>query len=80
MKTTIALAISLIYFIDSEINQYHYRQDEKWYEQTILDLTVKLAKSETSMESLKLELEETKVDLVRKDYKPSRTKFDPSKL
>ena len=79
MKTTIALAISLIYFIDSEINQYHYRQDEQWYEQTILDLTVKLAKSEVAVEDLKMSLTDAQVTKIKQCYKPSK-KLDPTRL
>jgi hypothetical protein len=79
MKTTLALLVCGIYFVDSEINQYHYRKDAEWYENTIMDLTTKLAKSEVAVEDLKLSLMEEKVALVKKSHKPTR-KLDINKL
>lgn len=79
MKTTIVLGLSLVYFMVSEVDRYHYRQDEKWYEQTIMDLTVKLAKSEVAVEDLKMSLTDAQVTKIKQGYKPSK-KLDPARL
>jgi hypothetical protein len=76
---TIALVISLIYFVDSEINQYHYRKDAEWYENTIMDLTTKLVKSEVAVEDLKMTVMEERVTLIKKNHRPTR-KLDINKL